>query len=292
MNYSNKWTERILLAIQNAYLEVKALIGTKEGNQKHTIGAGGDLTLEIDKRAENLIIQTLESYNEPLIFVSEEIGKFYWDPVTKKRIFKFVSTICSDYVIIDPIDGSTNAKRGIPFSCISVAYADGPTLNDIQVGVVFNIGTEDLFLAEKKMGAFLNNNPIKCSQTKKLANSVAGTDIHIRDFCEPNIMEKNIVLKYARKVRIMGSSAMEICLVAAGSLDFYIDFRGISRICDFAAAYLIVKEAGGFFINDKGRVISKATNKFSLNKRYNLLVGCPGLKEIVKKKLFPDKYNR
>ncbi len=129
-----------------------------------------------------------------------------------------------------------------------------------------------------------NNKPIQCSQTKKLANSIGGTDIHIRNFCEPKIQEKNIVLKYARKVRIMGSSALEICLVADGSLDFYIDFRGISRICDFAAAYLIVKEAGGFFINDKGRAISKATNKFSLDKRYNLLAGCPGLKEIVKKK--------
>ncbi|QEE16692.1 inositol monophosphatase family protein [Promethearchaeum syntrophicum] len=292
MNYSNKWTDRILLAIQKAYLEVKALIGTKEGNQKHTIGAGGDLTLEIDKRAENLIIQTLESYNEPLVFVSEEIGKFYWDPVAKQRFFKFESKICSDYVIIDPIDGSTNAKRGIPFSCISVAFADGPTLNDIQVGAVFNIGTEDLFIAEKNMGAFLNNKAIQCSQTKKLASSVGGTDIHIRDFCEPKIEEKNIILKYARKVRIMGSSALEICLVADGSLDFYIDFRGISRICDFAAAYLIVKEAGGFIINDKGRAISKSTNKFSIDKRYNLLVGCPGLKVIMKKKLFPDKYNR
>ena len=292
MDYSNKWTDRILIAIQNAFLGVKTIIGTKEANKKHTIGAGGDLTLEIDKRAEQLLIQTLESYNEPIVIISEEIGKFFWDPVLKKRIFNFKSSICSDYFIIDPIDGSTNAKRGIPFSCISVAYANGPTLNDIQVGAVFNIGTEDLFLAEKGMGAFLNKNPIQCSLTKRLAKSVGGTDMHIRDLCEPKIKQKNIILHYARKVRIMGSSALEICLVADGSLDFYIDFRGISRICDFAAAYLIVMEAGGFFINDKGQSLSKSTNNFSLDKRYNLLVGCPGLEKIVKKKLFPDKYNR
>ncbi|MHA1473680.1 MAG: inositol monophosphatase family protein [Promethearchaeota archaeon] len=291
MDYTNKWTERILKSIQNAFLEIKTIIGTKEANKKHIIGAGGDLTLEIDKRAEDAIIKTLESYNEPIIIISEEIGKYFWDPVAKKRIFKFKSSICSDFLIIDPIDGSTNAKRGIPFSCISVAYANGSTLNDIQVGAVFNIETEDLFLAEKGRGVYCNNNPIHCSQTKKLADSVGGTDIHIRDFCEPKINQKNIVLKYARKVRIMGSSALEICLVANGSLDFYIDFRGISRIVDFAAAYLIVKEAGGFFIDDKGKSISKLTNNFSLNKRYNLFAGCSGLEEIVKKKSFPNKYN-
>jgi len=290
VDYTNKWTERIVIAINNAFLEIKSIIGTKEANKKHTIGAGGDLTLEIDKRAENAIIQTLESYNEPIVIVSEEIGKYFWDPDAKKRIFKFKSSICSDFFIIDPIDGSTNAKRGIPFSCISIAYADGSTLNDIQVGVVFNIRTEDLYLAEKGKGAFCNSNPIHCSQTKKLANSVAGTDMHIRDFCEPKINQKNIVLKHARKVRIMGSTALEMCMVAGGSLDFYIDFRGISRIVDFAAAYLIVKEAGGFFIDDKGKSISGSTYNFSLNKRYNLLVGCPGLEEIVKKKLFPNKY--
>ena len=60
MDYSNKWTERIVVAIQNAFLDIKTIIGTKEANKKHTIGAGGDLTLEIDKRAENSIIQTLE----------------------------------------------------------------------------------------------------------------------------------------------------------------------------------------------------------------------------------------
>ena len=289
MDYTNKWTKRILLSIQNAFLEIKSIIGTKEANKKHTLGAGGDLTLEIDKRAENAIIKTLESYNEPIIIISEEIGKYFWDPVSKKRNFKFKSSICSDFFIIDPIDGSTNAKRGIPFSCISVAYANGSTLDDIQVGVVFNIGTEDLFLAEKGMGAQCNNNPIHCSQTKKLANSVGGTDIHIRDFCEPTIKQKNIVLKLARKVRIMGSSALSICLVAAGSLDFYIDFRGISRIVDFAAAYLIVKEAGGFFIDDKGKSISILTYNFSLTKRYNLFAGCSGLEEIVKKKLSTNK---
>ncbi len=290
MDYTNKWTERIVIAIHNAFLEIKGIIGTKEANKKHTIGAGGDLTLEIDKRAENVIIKTLESYNEPIVIISEEIGKFFWDPVARKRTSKFKSSICSDFFIIDPVDGSTNAKRGIPFSCISIAYANGSTLSDIQVGAVFNIGTEDLYLAEKGMGAFCNNNPIHCSLTKKLANSVAGTDIHIRDFCEPKINQKNIILKYARKVRIMGSSALEICLVADGSLDFYIDFRGISRIVDFAAAYLIVKEAGGFFIDDQGQSISVSTNYYSLNQRYNLLVGCPGLEEIVKKKLFPNKY--
>jgi len=285
VDYTNKWTERILNSIQNAFLEIKTIIGTKEANQKHNIGAGGDLTLEIDKRAEDAIIKTLESYNEPIIIISEEIGKYFWDPAAKKRIFKFKSSICSDFLIIDPIDGSTNAKRGIPFSCISVAYANGSSLNDIQVGAVFNIETEDLFLAEKGMGAYCNNNLIHCSQTKMLANSVGGTDIHIRDFCEPKINQKNIVLKYARKVRIMGSSALEICLVADGSLDFYIDFRGISRIVDFAAAYLIVKEAGGFFMDDKGKSITKLTYNFSLKRRYNLFAGCSGLEEIVKKKI-------
>ncbi len=289
MDYTNKWTERILNAIQIAFLEVRSIIGTKEANKKHSIGAGGDLTLEIDKRAENAIIKSLESYNEPIVIISEEIGKYFWDPIAKKRIFKFKSSICSDFFIIDPIDGSTNAKRGIPFSCISVAYANGPKLNNIQVGAVFNIGTEDLYLAEKGMGAFCNNNSIECSQAKRLANSVGGTDIHIRDFSEPKINQKNIILKYARKVRIMGSSALEICLVSDGSLDFYIDFRGISRIVDFAAAYLIVKEAGGFFIDDKGKSISLQTNNFSLKKHYNLLAVCPGLKEIVKKKLIPNK---
>ena len=285
MNYRNRWTERIIVAIENAFSEIKTIIGTKEANKKHTIGAGGDLTLEIDKRAENAIIQTLESYNEPIIIISEEIGKYFWDPILKERKFNFEYNECADFFIIDPIDGSTNAKRGIPFSCISVAYANGPTLDDIQVGAVLNIKTEDLYLAEKGSGAFRNEKPIKCSQTKSLANSIAGTDLHIRDFCEPTINKTNKILKYPRKVRIMGSSALEICLVADGSFDFYIDFRGISRVIDFAAAYLILEEAGGLIIDNLGRPLSQVIKKFTLNERYNLLASCPGLEKSIKKKM-------
>ncbi|MHA1719076.1 MAG: inositol monophosphatase family protein [Promethearchaeota archaeon] len=285
MNYRNRWTERIIAAIENAFSEIKTIIGTKEANKKHTIGAGGDLTLEIDKRAENAIIQTLESYNEPIIIISEEIGKYFWDPILKERKFNFEYNECADFFIIDPIDGSTNAKRGIPFSCISVAYANGPALDNIQVGAVFNIKTEDLYLAEKGSGAFRNEKAIKCSQTKSLANSIAGTDLHIRDFCEPVINKTNKLLKYPRKVRIMGSSALEICLVADGSFDFYIDFRGISRVIDFAAAYLIVKEAGGLVIDNFGRPLSQVIKKFTLNQRYNLLASCPGLEKSIKKKM-------
>jgi myo-inositol-1(or 4)-monophosphatase len=277
--YSNIWTDRLIVAVKTAQSQIIDLIGTSQGKKQYGVGAGGDITVELDRIAEETIIKSIQSYNTPCYIISEEIGYFYWDHETKTRIFDFafLNLDCKSYFIIDPVDGSTNAKRGIPFSCISIAYSNGLDINDIQIGVVSNITTGDLYVAEKGFGAFLNHEPIQCSPINSISNAIAGTDVKSSSACNDFLDIHNNILFDIHKLRILGSCALELCLVAQGALDLYLDLRGIVRIVDIAAGILIVREAGGFCIGQFGTNL--VSNGFLLKDRYVIIAGCPGIED-------------
>ena len=201
-------------------------------------GEGGDTAYVIDRAAEDAIFAHLEDLGQPLIAISEERGEIEIAGGSPIR------------VVIDPVDGSLNAKRGLPFACVSIAVASGPRMCDVEVGCVAELeprlSAEDEprrgrdWWAVKGQGAFRDG--------ERLASLHPGPlEVLGLETARPELVAaaaSAIESVAARRVRALGSVAMTLCLVAAGQLDGMLSLRPI-RSVDAAAAQLLVTEAGG-----------------------------------------------
>ena len=204
----------------NVYERVHPLIGTEEAVKRFERGAGGDISMNIDIVAENAIIETIESSNISLLLISEEIGEKYIG--NKEKAIK------NQYkLIVDPIDGSNNAVRGVPFSSVSIAFAVGDRISDIEKAVIIDLTTKDLYWAEKDQGSFMNSNKISVSERAK-RELIFEIDYRLRNLSDTLNKYKRIIGKSYR-IRTMGSCALSLCLVAKGSMDAFINFKEIIR---------------------------------------------------------------
>lgn len=186
-----------------------------------------DWVSEADKKSEEIIIELLEDKIHA-DFIGEELGE-------KRRGSEFVW-------YIDPLDGTKNFVRKIPFFCVSIGLA---YKNELILGVVFSPIDEKMFWAIKGKGAYMNGNPIKTSQEGELKRCLIATGLPFRskDYIDKHLMfYKDIFLKGVG-IRHIGSAALEMCYVANGSIDGYWEI-GLSP-WDMAAGALIVKEAQG-----------------------------------------------
>ena len=185
-------------------------------------GLGGDDTTAIDKAAENAIIARFADLD--VTIVSEEVGRV-GDGKT--------------VVVIDPIDGSVNAKRGIPFFSVSIAVADGETMDDVAFGYVYDFGSGEEWTARRGEGAWLNGAPLGAERPKDtieiLSFEATRTELIARD--APKVVE------LADRLRLMGSLALSLCHLAAGRVDGVCSLKG-ARSVDIAAAQLLVREVG------------------------------------------------
>jgi myo-inositol-1(or 4)-monophosphatase len=190
-------------------------------------GEGGDDTTAIDHAAEEAVVRRLEATGESFVLVSEELGT---------RVFGAGGRTV---VVVDPIDGSINAKRGIPFFSFSLAVADGPTMGDVSFGYVHDFGSGEEWTAERGEGAFLDGKALGAVRPKD--------DLEILSFegtTTPAIAERAAELVgLARRLRVMGSLALSLCHLAAGRVDAVCSLRP-ARSVDIAAAQLLVRECG------------------------------------------------
>lgn len=203
---------------------VSGLIGKPEAGEVLYIGADGTPTEKIDEVAENAALSVLETDGRSMRIVSEELGE---KMIGKDPEFAF---------IIDPIDGTFNAVNNIPFFCVPVAIGNRD-LSDIRYGFVKNLINGDIYTAEKGKGAFLNGDQIHASSFSKLPEISVISYNH----CAHAVLNSHTV----RRVRVFGCAALELCYVASGVFDAFIDMRGMLRVTDIAAGKLIVEEAGG-----------------------------------------------
>jgi myo-inositol-1(or 4)-monophosphatase len=207
-------------------------------------GEGGDTAYVIDRAAEDAIFAEIEALHQPLVAISEERGEV--------RVGSQTTGIEGDRVriVIDPVDGSLNAKRGLPFACVSIAIASGPRMADVEIGWVAELdprlSAEDEprvgrdWWAVKGEGAFRDGEPLPALLPGPL--EVLGLET-----ARPELVAAAapaIQSVEARRVRALGSVALTLCLVAAGQLDGMLSLRPI-RSVDAAAAQLLVTEAGG-----------------------------------------------
>jgi myo-inositol-1(or 4)-monophosphatase len=201
---------------------------TAERGRETGRGEGGDRTLAIDRAAEDTVFAELEALDRPLVAVSEERGEVNVGGGGPVR------------VVIDPVDGSLNAKRGLPSACVSIAVASGARMADVEVGFVAELDRERDWWALRGGGAFCDGRPLETLEPGPL--EVLGLET-----ARPELVAARadaLTESGARRLRVLGSVATSLCLVAAGRLDAMVTMREV-RSVDVAAAQLLVHEVGG-----------------------------------------------
>jgi myo-inositol-1(or 4)-monophosphatase len=199
-----------------------------------TTGEGGDRTLVIDEQAEEVVFGELERLHDAgarFTAISEERGEvdFGDDGIL---------------VVIDPIDGSMNAKRGLTHHALSIAVADGPTMADVRFGYVFDLGPGEEWRAEEGGGAFLDDQLVRPQPERRTSDG--RLELIAIESADPRWLaaSSDALVDVAHRVRAMGSIAISLCQVAPTRVDGMATLWK-SRAVDCAAAQLVVRESGG-----------------------------------------------
>ena len=202
-------------------------------------GEGGDPALAIDRAAEDVVFAELEALEAPLNAVSEERGHVA------------IAGGGPAHVVVDPIDGSLNAKRRIPFHCLSIAVASGATMEEVEFGYIAELGSGAgigrEWWAEGGAGAHLDGERLAVSQR---TDDSPALEVLAVESADPRIVAataESLAATGARRLRALGSIALSLCLVAGGRADAMATLAPC-RSVDAAAGQLIVREAGGVAI--------------------------------------------
>ena len=221
-------------ASKRVFKNVKGLAGTSAAAGNYGIGAGGDISRNIDIVAEKTILDYLKEISFECIVLGEECGRVE------------LSSKPKGFVIMDAIDGSANAVRGVPFFCCSLAFATENKISSITDGVITDLSSGDMYWASKGKGAFMNNKKIHVHENEPIYRIVG---INLSGATPKQVKRLQPVLKSQNHTRHFGANALEMALFARGLMDIFIDIRERIRVQDIAAGYLLVKEAGGLMLN-------------------------------------------
>jgi fructose-1,6-bisphosphatase/inositol monophosphatase family enzyme len=232
---------RIYSVVAHELMENPSTVSAQVG-----MGADGTPTKLLDKLAEDAAIKVINQSGLKINLLSEEAG--------------FVDRQAEYTLVLDPLDGTRNACRNLPFYCTSIAIGRSHLL-DVEYGLIMNLPTKDLYEARRGKGAYLNGRKIKVRKYDKenaLFSFVSGRS--------KSELSKKLLNR--PHLRALGACALEMALVASGALDGYLMVQPIARITDIAAGALLVKEGGGRVYNAKGEVIDMP---FNVRERTSLL---------------------
>lgn len=224
--------------------EALKFYGSPEAATGFGVGAGGDPMKKIDLAAEKALINCLNKHKVSCTLVSEESG-----------IKKIGSKVSEYYVTTDPVDGTTNAIHGLPISANVIAVSKGPYLKEVETAIVSDVFHNIAYTAQKNKGAFKNGTKIKPSKTSSIEEAVIGVDLNTFRIRELQTILEGL-FKRGKHFRHFGANALEICYVADGSTDAFIDIRGKLRVTDIVASYLILREAGGIIVTPEGKELN------------------------------------
>jgi len=205
-------------------------------NLQVSIKGPGDFVTASDKKVEKILIDELQKARPNYSILSEEIGK-----INNDESFKW---------IIDPIDGTINFLHGIPHFAISIGLEhDG----EIICGIIYDPIKDEMFVAEKGNGSYLNNQRIRVSSRSKLENCIIFTggpkfgvknrELFLKEY-------NNVSSKVPTSIRKLGSASLDMAYVAAGRCDGF--WQRDLKYWDIAAGIILVRESGGFVTDFKG----------------------------------------
>ncbi|RMG22481.1 MAG: inositol monophosphatase [Bacteroidetes bacterium] len=182
----------------------------------------------VDVSAENMLMEGCNKLLPGSGFINEEGGE-----IRSENGFTW---------IIDPLDGTTNFTHGVPHFSISVALSEG---DEVKLGYVYHVMLDEMYMAARGAGAFLNGRPIRASGLEKLKTSlvVTGFPYHRKAWLDLHLRILGDLVDRSQGVRRLGSAALDLAYVACGRLEGYFEF-GLSP-WDLAAGALLVQEAGG-----------------------------------------------
>jgi myo-inositol-1(or 4)-monophosphatase len=221
------------------------------------IGEGGDRALAIDRRCEDIVFRELDAVHadgNAFTAISEERGEVGFDAAESEV-----------RVVIDPIDGSLNARRTIPSHCLSIAVAGGGSMADVEFGYVYDFGASEEFVATRGDGAQLNGRPIRAEGPGH------GIEVVGLESAEPGWILPAVegLRGKAFRVRSIGAIAITLAYVAAGRLDGMLTAR-VCRSVDAAGGQLIAREAGA---RVEFEDLDLAHTPLGLDARYRLAAG-------------------
>jgi myo-inositol-1(or 4)-monophosphatase len=215
-----------------AQRQIFAAASTREERTVYEgLGEGGDRALAIDRRCEEIVFSELEALaasGASFVAVSEERGEVPFGAGGPAR------------VVIDPIDGSLNARRTIPSHSLSIALASGPSMADVEFGFVHDFGAEEEFVGRRGEGASAGGSPARVAAGGERLE-VVGLESAEPEWALPAV---EALAGKAYRLRVVGSIAITAAYVAAGRFDAMLSLRPC-RSVDAAATQLIVREAGG-----------------------------------------------
>ena len=240
---------------------VLPIAGTDAGRVRFEVGAGGDRTLELDRAAEAVVfheLAALAGHGEMFSVLSEESGQ---------------RSLGSDYplILVDPVDGSLNAKQGVPVFGLMLAVLDGPTIDDTFVGYVLNMNNGEAWTAIRKQGAWRAGEPLLViPRQDRRRIQILGLESSPKA-----ITVARPLVERSNKIRILGSMALSIAHTAAGGFDVFCAPMPV-RVFDMAASLLLLAEVGGIATDLRGNPIGPLNA--SLDSRTTLL--CASTKEL------------
>jgi myo-inositol-1(or 4)-monophosphatase len=224
---------RAVLGLERVLAEASTI--AERALETGTRGSGGDRTLVLDSSAEEVVIAELVKLHQQghrFNAVSEERGEIDFGDAAVR-------------VIIDPIDGSTNAKRDALHYALSVAVADGATMGDVAFGFVHDFGCAEEWWAARHEGAWLNGVRLDPSRGERRSRDGKLELLGIES-ADPRWVKDSIddLVATAHRLRALGTIAATLCQVAAARFDGMVTLRRCRGV-DAAAGQLIVREAGG-----------------------------------------------
>jgi myo-inositol-1(or 4)-monophosphatase len=236
---------------------VEDMTGTAAAGEMVRMGADGTPTKSIDRAAENAVLDTLQATGLGFIVLSEEIGK----------VSIGVKKTEPDYFLhLDPLDGTFNAIAGIPFYSVSIYLSK----DDFHFGYISDLARGDCFYAEAGRGACA-----KPGGSLQVSSNADLSQFSISAYTKrPNTGRIAAVGDKVRRIRTLGSTSLEMALVAAGKLDAFVDLRGMMRVVDVAAGKIILEEAGGIVTDAGGNALHLDGNMWQRRD----LIGSNGLR--------------
>jgi len=230
----------------------RRMYGTPEAREELEQGAGGDITVALDRTLEEVVLSKFSDFR----VISEEIG--------------MVKGGDAGTIICDPLDGSHNAKFGLPLFSVSLAYTPETgdfTLGDIEAGYVLDLLNDNEFYAVRGEGLFHNGKMVASDAPLKPGEAI---DIFaFEEHCSGKFIKHYLpFFQNTERIRCLGSMALDLAFIASGVFDIFLDLCG-SRLLDITAGIVLIEEGGGVITDTDGNSISGLN--FSISEKTTIL---------------------